>query len=177
MSRIITVNNVNRLWQNGVLPIKQELETKIDELEETGGNTVVNKLSTYDDIMANEVEGYIPDALAVKEGFTQVNESLTANNSDGSFVDLSSYKSESNRYTFPSDGYLVLSFEGLKATYMRVPVFSANGNIIAQLWSAGLTDYNAYSSDIKSLFVKKGMSAYVSINTGGNNEIRFYPIS
>ena len=60
---------------------------------------------------------------------------------------------------------------------MRVPVYSANGNLIAQLGSAGSTEYNAFSSDIKSLFVKKGMSAYVSINNGGTNEIRFYPIS
>lgn len=71
MSRIITVNNLNRLWQNGVLPIK----SKVDGLEQTGG-TVTNKLSTYDDVMANSVAGYIPDALAVKEGFTNVNNSL-----------------------------------------------------------------------------------------------------
>ena len=101
---------------------------------------------------------------------------MTANNSDGSSVDLSSYKSQSNRYIFPSDGYLVLSFEGLNRTYMRVSVFSANGKFIAHLGSAG-NDYPAYSADIKSLFVKKGMSAYVAINSGGNNTIKFYPIS
>ena len=106
-----------------------------------------------------------------------VNNSITANNSDGSSVDLSSYKSQSNRYIFPSDGYLVLTFEGVKSTYMIVSVFSANGKQIGQLGSAGNTETNAYSADIKSLFVKKGMSAYVAINSGGNNTIKFYPIS
>ena len=106
-----------------------------------------------------------------------VNNSLIANNSNGSFVNLSSYKSESNRYTFPSDGYLVLSFEGAKSTYMIVSVFSANGKLIGQLGSAGNTESNAYSSDTKSLFVKKGMSAYVAANSGGTNTIKFYPIS
>ena len=72
MSKIITASKLNRLWKNGVLPIK----TKVDDLEENGSNTVANKLSSYDDIMTNTVEGYIPDALAIKEGFTQVNESL-----------------------------------------------------------------------------------------------------
>ena len=106
-----------------------------------------------------------------------LNNRLTANNSNGSFVNLSSYKSESKRYTFPSDGYLVLTFEGVTSTYMVVRVYSANGNLIAQLGSAGNTGANAYSNEIKSLFVKKGMSAYVYVNSGGSNTIRFYPIS
>lgn len=94
MSRIITASKLNRLWKNGVLNIKQTLESsintekterkaeiaiereRIDELEETGGTVVANKLSTYNDIMANTVEGYLPDALAVKEGFNKVNDSL-----------------------------------------------------------------------------------------------------
>ena len=115
----------------------------------------------------------VPEAKAVKE----LNNSITANNSDGSFVNLSSYKSQSNRYIFPSDGYLVLTFEGITSTYMIVRVYSANGNLIAQLGSSGNTGSNAYSNDIKSLFVKKGMSAYVHVNSGGTNTIRFYPIS
>lgn len=60
---------------------------------------------------------------------------------------------------------------------MRVSVFSANGNFIAQLGSAGNSGADEYSSDIKSLFVKKGMSAYIYINSGGTNTIKFYPIS
>lgn len=95
MSKIITASKLNRLWKNGVLNIKSALEgsintekterkaeiaterARINELEENGSTVVVNKLATYADIMANNVEGYLPDALAVKEGFTQVNESLT----------------------------------------------------------------------------------------------------
>lgn len=62
MSRIISANKLNRFWQNGILPIK---------------NHVNNKIKTKADLMANTVEGYIPDALAVKQGFKEINDSLS----------------------------------------------------------------------------------------------------
>lgn len=61
MSRIISANKLNRFWKNGILPIK---------------NLITNKIKTKDDLMANTVEGYIPDALAVKQGFQELNDSL-----------------------------------------------------------------------------------------------------
>lgn len=79
MSKIITASKLNRLWKNGVLTIKSTLEglinTERERIDDVEGN-VSNKLSSYNDVMANAVEGYIPDALAVKEGFNQVNDSL-----------------------------------------------------------------------------------------------------
>lgn len=61
MSRIISANKLNRFWKNGILPIK---------------NLITNKIKTKDDLMANTVEGYIPDALVVKQGFQELNDSL-----------------------------------------------------------------------------------------------------
>ena len=118
------------------------------------------------------------EAISVQDAIDAVNNRLSANNSDGSFVDISSYTSESNRYTFLSDGYLRLTFEGRYGTYCRIYVYSENNNEIALLCSAGVTDdHNAISSDIKSLFVKKGMSAYCLKSGNGSDSFRFYPIS
>ena len=79
MSKIITASKLNRLWKNGVLNVKSTLEglinTELERIDDVEEN-VSNKLPTYADVMANTVEGYLPDALAVKEGFNQVNDSL-----------------------------------------------------------------------------------------------------
>lgn len=61
MSRIISANKLNRFWKNGIIPIKNNLN---------------NKIKTKADLMANTVEGYVPDALAVKEGLKEINDSL-----------------------------------------------------------------------------------------------------
>lgn len=66
MSRIISANKLNRFWKNGVMPIKNNLN---------------NKIKTKADLMANTVEGYVPDALAVKEGLKEINDSLDKVNS------------------------------------------------------------------------------------------------
>lgn len=111
-------------------------------------------------------------------GFNKLNSSLAANNSDGTFVDLSMYTSETHMYTFTSDGYLYMQFDGIKSTYLRVNIYSANNKLLASLCTAGVGgEYNMYSNDIKSIFVKKGMKVYVSHNTNNDNLIRFYPIS
>ena len=141
MSRIITVNNLNRLWQNGVLAIKQALEgsinterERIDALEEnTGGvsTVVVNKLSTYDDVMANEVEGYIPDALAVKEGFEQVNNSLSG--------------------IFSYEERVIGKFLDGKSLYEKTVTFPTNT-------SSNRTTYNHGIDNVDSIFINTGKS-------------------
>ena len=143
MSKIITASKLNRLWKNGVLAIKSTLEgsintekterqteiaterARIDNLEETSG-TVENKLSTYNDIMANTVEGYLPDALGVKEGFNQVNDSLNTVVSLG-------YKTESGTLDFSSSGHKISDFKfvmaqvynGSSNTWMDVKIIPA----------------------------------------------------
>lgn len=72
MSRIISANKLNRFWKNGIIPIKNNLN---------------NKIKTKADLMANTVEGYVPDALAVKEGLNEINDSLVSMN-DTVLVDL-----------------------------------------------------------------------------------------
>lgn len=52
---------------------------KISELEESSG-AVTNLIGSYDDLMANTVKSNLADALAIKEGFTNVNDSLANGN-------------------------------------------------------------------------------------------------
>ena len=63
MSRIITVNNINRLWQNGILPISR----RVDDLEANGcGNVVYLTQAEYDELpdtkLTDDVEYRITDA-------------------------------------------------------------------------------------------------------------------
>ena len=67
MSRIITVNNINRLWQNGVLAIKRGLEERMDKLEANGGSNIVYlSQADYDALpdtkLTDDVEYRITDA-------------------------------------------------------------------------------------------------------------------
>lgn len=115
MSKIVTTSKLNRLWKNGILPIK----TKVDSLPtiQTPDTTLTisgapadakvtgdklgtkfdktKMISSYTDMMANSVSGYGVDALGVKQGFntlnTNMNKVKTYVGSDGKlhFVDAS----------------------------------------------------------------------------------------
>ncbi len=61
-------------------------------------------ITAYADMMANMVAGYTPDALAVKEGFEQVNNKLTA--SDGTAFRFG-YNADTGEY-----GYIVTGEDG-----------------------------------------------------------------
>lgn len=63
MSKIISASKLSRFWKNGILPIKDKVD---------------NPISTYSDLMANTVEGYSVDPLAVKEGFNDTNSRLNS---------------------------------------------------------------------------------------------------
>lgn len=67
MSKIISANMLNRLWKNGIKPTV---------------DTVANKIKSYSNLMSNEDEGKLADAVAIKEGFTDVNNQLADLNAD-----------------------------------------------------------------------------------------------
>lgn len=54
MSKLISLSKLNRFWTKGVKPMKDKID---------------NPIKTYDDMMANTVEGFQLDPLAAKEGF------------------------------------------------------------------------------------------------------------
>ena len=184
--QVLTYNGTSKVWEAQDSKGGADDTSIISDAYDESKSYVAGEYCIYNNLLwkclvqhngQTPTEGTYWTNVSVANEIASVNSSLTANNSDGTFVDLSSYNSESNKYTFPSDGYLVLSFEGVKLTNIKLNVLSASGIVIAQLGSGGCVEYNMYSNDIKSLFVKKGMSAYVLTNSGGKNIIRFYPIS
>lgn len=70
----------------GAMTVKElndKVPTKTSQLtNDAGFKSSSDTVSEYDDIMANTVAGYIPDALAVKQGFQEVNSNLVTYNKD-----------------------------------------------------------------------------------------------
>ena len=58
MSKFITVNNLNRFWQNGVLGVKRNLENRIDEAANDISTThqSINKLNSNLNEISNNLE-------------------------------------------------------------------------------------------------------------------------
>ena len=94
-------------------------------------------------------------------------ERANANVFDGT-VDISSYNSSSNRYTFPCDGYVVLSSEATSSGVIRAVITDPMGNQIAKMY---MNVTNSYQ--IESLFVKKGMGFWLFQDTTTDSMIEF----
>ena len=80
----------------------------------------------------------------------------------GTSVDISSYNSSSNRYTFPSDGYVALYASTNTSTYAKISVVlygNQGSNSIAHD-TLSLPRGSGNCSNV--VFVKKGMKCYVS---------------
>ena len=103
------------------------------------------------------------DALSAAQG-KALNDVIIANTL-GTAVDLSSYTSSDNRYTFPSDGYLF--FENNGSTYGRGYI-----NYLLRVGDQFGTDSSKTSGN--AIFVKKGMDFFV-VNTF--YKIEFYALS
>lgn len=58
--KVITTGLLNRFWTKGIKPWLDK------------------RIKSYADLMVTTASGYTPDALAVKEGFTEVNSNLNA---------------------------------------------------------------------------------------------------
>ena len=82
---------------------------------------------------------------------------IVSKNSAGTSVDLSSYSSLSNKYTFASDGYISLSGDSNTSGYISVFVYgSDNNSIITHVMPITMANQS------QSLYVKKGMKCYVT---------------
>lgn len=70
--KVITTGLLNRFWTKGIKPWLDK------------------RIKSYADLMVTTASGYTPDALAVKEGFTELNGKLNTK------LDTSSYVKSSN---------------------------------------------------------------------------------
>lgn len=140
------------------------------------GQYVIVENSTISGI----TDGLYTAAAAWDAGFTVTaayltavpNGGLNALNSEiekhtlGTSVDLSPYNSSSNQYTFQSDGYVRATSGNNVNDYVLIYV-SSSVRITAKTQVANYTETN-------SVFVKKGMTCYVT-STGGT--AYFFPLT
>lgn len=91
-------------------------------------------------------------------------------NNYGNKVDLSSYTSQSNMYTFPSDGYVTMNSTTTSTGIMTCALFSADNRYVA---SFKVNISGTYYAD--SRYVRKGMKCYVALS--GTMIAEFYPLS
>lgn len=125
-------------------------------------------ITTKEDLLATKVTGYVPDAKAVADGFADVNSKLEKSNIVET-VNLSSY-TQSNKYTLPSDGYIQARASSTLLTIM-VAIEGKNNDSPTLYLSA---DWQTDRYAANSIYVKKGMRAYMITSNGGAS---FYPLS
>lgn len=73
--KVITTGLLNRFWTKGIKPWLDK------------------RIKSYADLMVTTASGYTPDALAVKEGFTELNSKLNQN-TDLTLVNCVSWESD-----------------------------------------------------------------------------------
>jgi len=138
------------------------------------GNNLKNKLER--DVVTKSsdvVNGFTSEAtdkaLSAAAGKTLYDQiaNLEKNSSSGS-VDLSGYSS-SNKYTFPSDGYLVLNSSNVSTGSIQVNIYTANNKALFQYMSIT----KAYQ--VEMVFIKKGMMCYVDTKPSGTS-VSFMPL-
>ena len=93
-------------------------------------------------------------------------------NVQGASVSLVDYSSDTNPYTFPNDGYVAV-YATSTGAYARLRLMDANGTKMAIVKSI----YN--NADARnSIFVRKGMKAYVdqAVGSSGAYAVSYFPL-
>lgn len=85
--KVITTGLLNRFWTKGIKPWLDK------------------RIKSYADLMVTTASGYTPDALAVKEGFTELNSKLIA-------PDYKSAVAIQSNYTCMTNGYVIGTIQG-----------------------------------------------------------------
>lgn len=114
--------------------------------------------------------GFEPYTTAEQSAIAQINDNLTENNLL-SVVDLSSYNSFNNRYTFQSNGYLEIYAGGGGNVSCRI--FGANATADTD---TRLTLKETTNEASKIISVKKGMSVY-HYALSQASWVKYYPLS
>jgi len=85
------------------------------------------------------------------------------------YVDLSSYTSSDNKYTFQYDGYIVLNTRANTTGYIGITITMGSTDITEQM-------YIRSQYETRMIFVKKGMKVYVNHSESGAYTL-FYPLN
>ena len=111
-------------------------------------------------------------ATAIDVELSELNSNLTELNkhNGGTSVDISG-ATLSEKYTFPSDGYIYVSSESDTSGTNKCAVVGGNGTTLAYIYQPIYA-----ASDIRSLYVRKGMQFYV-VQKSANSAMRFTPFT
>lgn len=107
------------------------------------------------------INGNCELADSVTEQLKDISDRVSANNF-GIEVNITSYNSSTNMYTFPSDGYLELRASTQNNTYIRGILNSADGNRICYISASYILGNSG-----TPLFVRKGMKYHTLVNDNG----------
>ena len=89
-------------------------------------------------------------------------------NSFGTSVNIISYNSVNNKYTFPSDGYLYVDASAHSGNAIFAGVYGSNESTVITI--------GGYVTSA-SLFVKKGMKCYIGTTIGSDLSAYFVPLT
>lgn len=112
-------------------------------------------------VLANDLQGQV---TTINSNLSELEERVDKNNF-GDLIELSSYVGTTNRYTFPSDGYLqIVANGGSKTCFLSGNNEEVGENIIVYAPSATVAS--------QVVFVKKGMKMYLTSTLNGNAYFR-----
>lgn len=141
---------------------KTDLVAAVNEVnaKPSGGGTAAS--TTYDNttsgLTATDVQAAI-DEINAREDEHDL----------GTGVSLITYTTFANAYTFTADGYVMVYGEGASAE--RALIYGAN----ATADTAAHATVSSVSGNSQSIYVKKGMKAYVA-HQGGGNGVTYIPL-
>ena len=138
---------------------KTSLVAAINEVAQGGGGSPAASAVSYDNTGSGLTATDVQDAL------DEINSYVTKNTFETPSVDLTSYTSSSNMYEFETDGYAhVYSAAGGNTASLIIRSASGTGEIEIKATGANEQD---------NIFVRKGMHAFVNVNTGTGNGFNF----
>ena len=175
-------NGTTRLEMGGAINVDTTLDANSTNPIQNKGVAGV-MLSELEEVRGVTKKGFLTDALATKTldtkigttdissigdgtvtgAISDVNGNLSEMNKNdfGSAVDLITYNSSTNLYTFPSDGYVNILASYGSSNYADITLYGSK-NINSYITRANGNDA---AVGIVMVFVKKGMRCYVSGNS------------
>ncbi|MCI6516266.1 MAG: hypothetical protein MR442_03555 [Lachnospiraceae bacterium] len=125
-------------------------------------------ITTKEDLLATKVTGYVPDAKAVADTYTELNGKLHYKEKNTIIKNnriTITQTSPSDPFICPSDGYITAD-SAIGITNQTVIATTSGVSIVA-----ARSNGNFYGSDC--VYVRKGMQLYILVKTGS---VFFYPL-
>ena len=146
--------------------VATNVATELETLNAGSGQVVTASDVTYDNTLSGLTADDVQEAIdEVTSALTNINTRVDVNTS-GTSVTLNSYTSD--KYTFPSDGYL--QARAASGNYITAFVYDANDT---QMFVEGQS--TAGDSFYSTVFVRKGMKTKIDDISGGT--LLFIPLS